>query len=105
MLMGGNPNAKKPGGSSLADAIAKRKKAALFDDDDVGSGDPGAPKRKIIRTNWDAFELAAAKPRAKRRTNWVAGTKNLDFLDDLDALDKGRFEQIDRQSIKAGFKK
>lgn len=78
--------------TSYADAIAKRRKAALFDEDDVGETSGSGPKRKAIKTNWDAFELAAAKPRAKRRTNWVAGTRNLDFLDDLDKEDQDRFE-------------
>lgn len=91
--------------TSYADAIAKRRKAALFDEDDVGEAIGAGPKRKAIQTNWDAFELAAAKPRAKRRTNWVAGTRNLDFLDDLDQEDQDRFELVDRASIKAGYMK
>ena len=55
----------------------------------------------MISSRWDAFEIANSKPRAKRRTNWVPASKEIDFLnfsDDDSVLIN--VDNVDRESIK-----
>ena len=49
--------------------------------------------------------MAAAKPRAKRRTNWVAGKKDLDFLDDMEQEDKDKkITKMDRDNLRESMR-